>query len=154
MNSSELWLVQHQSLLIKKKAICCIVNNLLLKLWNNSTTQPPNHRRPVSEMGVPFEVFSLYVNEKSRNPMKRLNLCYRNWILVYLMRSHKKAEPHCERCVLFTPLSVKNKFLALTPPEKCHCFTTSTIYTKGQEISEQNCDVFNLSKKFPNFCLA
>ena len=63
------------------------------------------------------------------------------------MRSHKKAEPHCERCVLFTPLSVKNKFLALTPPEKCHCFTTSTIYTKGQEISERNFDVSNLQKK-------
>jgi hypothetical protein len=42
---------------------------------------------------------------------------------------------------------VKNKFLALTPPEKCHCFTTPTIYTKGQEISEGNCDVFNLPKK-------
>ena len=63
------------------------------------------------------------------------------------MRFHKKAEPHCERCVLFTPLLVKNKFLALTPPEKCHCFTTSTIYTKDQEISEGNCDVFNLPKK-------
>ena len=73
------------------------------------------------------------------------------------MRFHKKAEPHCERCVLFTPLLVKNKFLALTPPEKCHCFTIYTIYTKGQEISEGNCDVFNLPKKqqknSPVFCL-
>ena len=62
------------------------------------------------------------------------------------MRFNKKAELHCERCVLFTPLLVKNKFLALTPPEKCHCFTTSTIYIKGQEISKVNFDVFNLPK--------
>ena len=107
MNSSELWLVQQQSLLIKNKAFCCIGNKLLLKLWNNSTTQPPNHRRPVSEMGVPFEVFSLYVNEKSRNPMKRLNLCYRNWILVYLMRSHKGWTALWEVCPFYSSFCEK-----------------------------------------------